>query len=458
MTAGVPYFGAYASLSALEAARPAASNFGAVAWVGTTQYTSNGVSWAATVAAPWNRSALAAIGDSRMAQAYYAKLTYESRATAHNFLPVARALLGGRLVHEAALNFAQSGFRSDQYTAAEYMNAAKATTAYWLLIGGVVNDIAATADAVDYWTAYVRPAVVDWLATGRGVIVMTETGADNQASTPAAVLAVNRYNRALRSFAEANDRVLIFDAAKVSRNPTAACGVRASHSGDGVHVNLYDGVMAQAQEFASLIGPYLPRVDPLPDGAGEVYANGGWQWNTNPVFASTTGGATATNITGTVPAGVTGWGGDAAAVAIAVSTSAGTHGNDMVLTCTASAAGRRTLQMELTGVAVESPGDVFRGLCEVSIDAGHSNLRGLPWGHIEANRGGSTYYSASAESVDNTHEELTGGQAIGPILLDTGPLVIPPGSRGWLMQILRVAFSDAGSATIRVRRIAAIRA
>jgi hypothetical protein len=277
------------------------------------------------------------------------------------------------------------------------------------------------------------------------------------AGTTAAVTAVNRYNRLVRLFAESNDRVLIFDAAKVSRNPSAACGVRSTHSGDGTHINLYDGVLAQAQEFVSLMSPYLPRVDPLPDSVGEVYANGGWQWNPNPVFATTSGGATATNITGTVPGGVTGWGGDASAIAIAVSTTAGTHGNDMVLTCTASAAGRRTLQMELTSIATEQPGDVFRALCEVSIDAGHSNLRGLPWAHIEANRGGTTYYSASAESVDNTHEEITGGAAIGPILLDTGPLVIPPGSRGWLMQIFRVAFSDAGSATVRVRRIAAIK-
>jgi len=97
---------------------------------------------------------------------------------------------------------------------------------------------------------------------------------------------------------------------------------------------------------------------------------------------------------------------------------------------------------------LESPGDTLYANCEISVDSGSSNLSGLSI-HIESNRAGQTAYSESPIASTTQGNLPTTAQTY---TLESGDLVIQNGTRGWLTPDIRIAFSAAGSAVVRIRR------
>lgn len=381
----------------------------------------------------YRKSAVTTLGDSRLAQAWYGNpVAGEPRAAGYNFLPLTRAISMGRLELRPECSFAVSGWRTDQYLASGLVAQALATDSYWLITGGVANDVDQRSDSEDYWTVYIKPVVEAWTATGRKAIIQTETGGTAMAGVAAKINAVNKYNAAVRRYcAENSGRVYLLDVAELARSSTASMAFKPDFTGDGIHINLMKGSYALAQKLVSIIGNQLPDQNYLPVVPDEVYANGAVQWFPNPLWLTTTGGNVGTRVTGTVPAGISSWVGDTS-VSCAVSTVAGDYGNDLVLAFTASGAGVMRLSMDLTGVAAENAGDKFRLVCESEVDSGHANLSGLPQLHMQYSRGGVSSYSCAAELQAALFGAMPTGK-IGPVVLDTGDITIPQGARNWLV-------------------------
>jgi len=394
----------------------------------------------------WDINAIATVGDSRLAQAWATQgSTFESRYNAGNFIPWAMAMMGQRIQFPSNFGFAVSGQRSDEYV--KQIDGALQTNAYWLITGGVLNDIAAFTNTVDYWNVYIKPMVLKWLASGRSAIIQTETGSGTISGAGAASIgAVHKYNRQVMQFCRENSRAICFDVAGTVINPGSSMAFRAGYSSDTTHINMIPGAQALAAAFVTLMQNFIPTNPRLVVFNSENPSNGGLQFFSNPLFQTTTGGTGGTGITGTVPAGITSVSGGAT-IPTVVSTAAGPYGNDLVLTMTANAAG--TLRAVLDLGALENPGDILYANCEISLDAGSSNVSGLSI-HIESNRAGATAYSESP-IASTTQGNLP--TTLQTYTLESGDLTVQSGTRGWLTPDVRIAFSAAGSAVVRIRRL-----
>ncbi len=389
-----------------------------------------------------NQNAIACCGDSRLAQ-QYVDTPVNQRKSAYNMLTIASQLMGQRVKW---YNFAVSGLRSDQYLAASYLNQALATNAHWLMIFGIVNDISLNGSSVDYWTQYVKPACQAWIAQGRSVILLTETGVAAFSGSASNVGAVAKYNRQIRQFCMENPgRAVLIDIAAAVMDPTAVMAFKSNVSGDNVHINLVRGAFMAGQAIADVLTPLIPAYSPLVTTRGEVFANGGVQFFSNPLFTTASGGTGGTGVTGTIPSGITliiiptGW-------SCAVSTAAGAYGNDLVLALTSNAAGVAQVQMDIS--SVESVGDVMYANCEVTVDAASTNFQ-CASAFLESNRASVTNlaedgYADSANSFGPAEAKT--------LTLQTPELTIQAGARGWLTGYLRAYFNGAGSATVRLRR------
>lgn len=404
--------------------------------------------------AAYDQNSIATNGDSRLAYAFAQDGAAENHYAADNFMAWAMAYSQQRIKFDKSLGFAVAGLRSDQYMADQYFNQAFATKAYWLLTGGVANDIGqfgATGGLKgdgDYFTSYIKPRLLQWIASGRRVILMNETGSDTYDSPRIAMTA--RYNRQCAQFCRENPGgAVLWNVAQIVKDPAVPFAFRSGYSLDGTHLNRLPGVIPAAKAFAALVTSLMPANFSLVNIPGELFANGAVQWFPNPMFLTTTGGATGAGITGNVPVGITFW--IPNTVAVAVSTAAGVYGNDMTLTLTASAAGSMFMYFDFSGISTtDSPGDVFAMSCEVDIAVGSSNLSTVAL-HIESQRGGVTTY-AEAPTVrgdignfPTTAETLT---------LCTGPLTVQSGARNGLLGNFAATFTAAGSATIKLRRMA----
>jgi hypothetical protein len=394
----------------------------------------------------YDQCAVATVGDSRLAQAWATQGTaFESRYNAGNFIPWAMAMSGQRIYFPNAYGFAVSGLRSDQY--ALQIDKALATNAYWLVTGGVLNDIASFTNTVDYWNAYIKPICMKWIASGRMVIIQTESGSGAIAGAGAASIgAVHKYNRQVIDFCRQNENALCLDVAGTVISPGSSMTFRAGYSSDTTHINMVPGAQALATKFLALIQPFIQPSPRLVVFNSENPSNGAIQLFSNPLFMTTTGGTGGTGITGTIPAGITSVSGGAI-VATAVSTAAGVYGTDLILTMTAGGAGTLRVVMDLG--ALESPGDVLYMNCEVSIDSGSSNLSGCS-AHIESNRASSTAYSEGPIASTTQGNLPTTAQTY---TLESGDLTIQTGTRGWLTPDVRFSFSAAGSAVAYIRRL-----
>lgn len=396
----------------------------------------------------FDRNSITLLGDSRLAQMY----ADTPRLVRNSFNPLAQALaLSGQRMRIGA-SFAVSGLRSDQYLAAANVSAALASNSYWLMVYGVVNDIGQNGNATDYWSVNIKPVVQAWIGTGREVILMTETGQNAFSGSSANMGAVIKYNRQIRDFCKTTPGARLFDIAALVMQPGTAMTFNANASGDGTHVNLIAGANIAGQALANLFSSIASPCDGLPYSVDQVVANGGVQWHPNPLWLTTSGGSTGFTggtVTGTVPAGITAFGGVAgSSVAVSTAARADGYGNDLVLNITAAGAGVVKAQMDLSAVATENPGDVFYVNAALSVAAGASNFQ---WAgmHLQSNRAGTTTFVEDGFTASGNGSLPSGAYSW---TSETERLTIASGTRGWLTAYIMCYFSAAGSATVKVGR------
>ncbi|MFG1343227.1 GDSL-type esterase/lipase family protein, partial [Xanthobacter autotrophicus] len=388
------------------------------------------------------------MGDSRLAQYKVDAAGSAKRRSGANFIAWGQRLSGQRMTVEKLL--AVSGQRSDQYMAEAKVAAALACGSYWLVIGGgILNDIAQFGDN-DYWNLNIRPVVERWTATGRQVILMTETGASSLTTTTQRG-AVFKYNRQIRAYARSMRGVILFDAAAIVMNPANSATPRTGYSTDGTHIDMVAGGYTLGVAFAALINQIVPPYNALPKCIGEVYANGGLQLFDNPVFLTTDSTAVGI-ITGTKPTGVTGATGPGGS-SIVSSIAAGPYGNDWTLAITAGGAGNVIVSLPPTSPSYWGDGDTFYTTVEAAIASGHSNFQGVCL-HQEANSGTTTTNCDDGYVAAGAGNLLAG--AYTGLVLETDPFTIPAGAKssGWYFSQLQFFFTAAGSATVTLRRYA----
>lgn len=404
-----------------------------------------------------NQNEFAFLGDSRLAQVTVTNPPQSPRFNGFHWFTLANNLIGNRMTLPSGNIQAQSGKRSDEYTASTYTNPIYASSACNLVIYGAVNDIgqnyptATTSAATAY--ANIKTVALQWIGMGRRVFLPTETGATNQASNSTQVGQTAQFNRLIRQFCLENPNCVILPIAETLMDPTQTMAFRSNVTGDGVHPNLVGGVLAAGRAVAQIMAPIIPAYNGLVTTAGEVYANGGVQWFPNPTFQTTTGGncVTTANLTvsGSQPAGITSCSSNVSGSTLTSSIAAGPYGNDWVLAMTTAAGGYIHIQMDLTSIATESPGDIFTGNAEYDVAAGATNFQGCGF-HFESNRNGATTYTESNlettfnAAFDNTAKTFQ---------IQSPPLTVQTGTRGWLTNYLDCYFSGAGSATINLRRV-----
>lgn len=389
----------------------------------------------------YNRSTLVLMGDSRLAGAFNdpsAKLLRHGAS----FITHGFKLSGQRMKVEKS--FAVSGQRSDQYLAEANVIAALACKSYWLMVYGILNDIAQLGGATDYWNVTVRPVVERWLATGRAVILLTETGSGGL-TTAAQKGAVFKYNRQIRDYARANRNVILFDVAAIVMQPGAEMTINPAYSGDATHINLAAGAYAVGTKFADLIKQIAPPCEGLVYSTGQVFANGGVQLFANPLF-TTTDTAAVGIMTGTKPTGITAATGPAGS-SIVSSVAAGAYGNDWQLAITAGAGGLVKVISDFS--SIEIVGESYFANCEFDISAGHSNFQSAAV-HLECARGGVT-----TPTEDGFMTTANGNLPAGAYTLvsETEYITVPSGTRNWFSAGLYFYFSAAGTATVKVRRL-----
>ncbi|MDI4664727.1 SGNH/GDSL hydrolase family protein [Xanthobacter autotrophicus] len=399
----------------------------------------------------YNRNSMVLMGDSRLA-GFFTDPSTKLRRSGANFLAMALRLSGQRMRVERS--FAVSGQRSDQYLTPENVVQALACNSYWLVIYGVANDIGTYGDAVDHFTANIKPVADAWTATGRGVILITETGANTYASSAANMGAVFRYNRQVRDYCRANRGAILFDAAAVVMDPSQPMALNPAHSGDGLHIGLMAGAHALGSKFADLIKQIAPPCDGLVYSAGQVFANGGAQLHPNPLWLTTTGGSGYSGggtsgtqyMTGTVPLGISKVTAPAGS-SIVGSVVAGPYGNDLQLAITAGAAGEVRIVYDFPAEQ-EIVGETYYANCEYDVAAGATSFQ-IAGAYLEANRAGVTTVTQDG-ITDPSSVALPSGNYT--FVSETEGLTIASGARGWFSFRFVTYFSAAGSATLNLRR------
>lgn len=391
----------------------------------------------------YNVNSMVLLGDSRLAGFSYDP-TARLRRSAANFLAMAFRLTGQRMRVEKS--YAVSGLRSDQYLSAQNVADALARSSYWLVLYGVANDIGQRADGADYFAVYIKPVADAWTATGRRIILITETGG-NSFTTAAQRGAVYRYNRQVRDYCRENRSAVLFDAAAIVMDPTQPMTINPAYSGDGLHIGLMNGAYALGSKFAALINQIAPPCDGLVYSSGQVFANGGTQLFSNPLWLTTTGGFGSGIMSGTIPAGIT----DVTAAAgwsVVGSVSAGAYGNDLQLAITAGAAGAVTFT-GLIATELEIVGERYYANCEWDLLPGSVNFQ-FAGPRIDVNRDGVTLVTQ-----DGITDTTAGALAAGTYTFssETERLVIPSGPRGFMSVRFAAYFSAAGSATLKLRRL-----
>jgi len=405
------------------------------------------------------QNAIALIGDSRMAQFHIDVPASVGdpgvwKNSVH-FMTHAAAQLGQRInvIYDGGV----SGYRSDQYL--QYLAAAIASRAKFLVIWGCVNDIAYGCTAQQIWTGVgmptasigIRAAAIQAAVAGMTVILMGEMGQVGMTGTKLGY--VMQYNQLCRELAEVVPGVLYYDAPSVLLDSTQTVpAFKTGYSSDGTHT-LALGAYNLGVDFASFMSPLVPAFGQQLQAAWDVGANGGTNLLVNPFFLTATGGTKGTNTTGTVPAN---WEVDGSAnVAVVASTVAGTYGNDLVLSLTASAAGTAQVFFYLNppgnGSNYGAPvaGDIHQCGVEYTVAAGSSHfcppaVRELLQLDGVNYQPGDMYCSTSNGPGPTT--------AYTNVLRSpkfTLPAFTTVNQWGWYMNL---AFDAAGSATVNIRR------
>jgi len=382
-----------------------------------------------------------ALGDSRLAQQYVTT----GKANAHNMLTQMQMQCGQRL--RVVSNLAQSGKRSNEYLSASNVNAAFATKAMWLIVYGVVNDIAQTAGNPDYWTTYIKPVVQRWIAQGRKVILITETGSNSLGSSGSTYIwPVHRYNMQIKQFCKNEPNALLFDAASLVMTRTTGMQISPTYSSDGLHINLMAGGVLLGQNFATLIqNAGITPVNKLVYEPSAVYNNGAIQWFSNPLFLNTAAGAGF--ISGTVPTGLTGMVAGTTGATATSTVTTGQVGNDWNLAITTTGSGVIRLLFEISNV--ENSGDKFFANARFRVASGSS---GFQWAstYIESNR---SSYTKLVEDGYTTTSNGTLPSGTYDWVSETDLITINSGARGWMTMYINVYFASAGSVTLTISQL-----
>ncbi len=382
-----------------------------------------------------------ALGDSRLAQQYVTT----GKANAHNMLTQMQMQCGQRL--RVVSNLAQSGKRSDEYLSTSNVNAAFATKAMWLIVYGVVNDIGQNAGNTDYWTTYIKPVVQRWIAQGRKVILITETGSNAFGSGGSTYIApVHKYNMQIKQFCKNEPNALLFDAASLLMTRTTGMQISPTYSSDGLHINRMAGGVLLGQNLAALIqNAGITPVNKLVYEPSAVYNNGAIQWFSNPLFLNTAAGAGF--ISGTVPAGLSGMVAGTTGATATSTVTTGQVGNDWNLEITATGSGVITLLFDTSNI--ESSGDKFFANARFRVASGSS---GFQWAstYIESNRNS---YTKSVEDGYTTTSSIALPSGAYDWVSETDLITISNGTRGWMTMFVNIYFASAGSVTLTISQL-----
>lgn len=392
------------------------------------------------------------MGDSRIASQYNDN-TLRRNKNAGNFLNVANTQLGQRM--QSVGNFAVAGQRSDQFMVP--LSQALATKARFLVVFGVVNDLAQNVGAVAAW-ANIRQIIDAGISAGMIVITCTEPGATG--FTAAQIAERNDFNARLYAYAAQKPGLLVLDYAGLVLDPTATSSITFRTQGgqslsyDGTHL-ANSGARVVGTALAGLLAPMIPS-RPVGQPIDGLSQSGTAMLLKNGLFLTTTGGSTAAGITGSVPAN---WGALRTGAATAnVSTQASTNpdgiGNEFVIAATSTAANERIQlsQSVTTGVTF---GDVMNAICEVGVDAGSSNMRSVR-AYITTWTDGLTVSTQRFDMQPLNSGVSDNKNSLTTAYTDTlapDPHTVQSGTSFDRVDFtIAVEFSAAGSATVRLRK------
>ncbi|WP_062016819.1 SGNH/GDSL hydrolase family protein [Aureimonas sp. AU4] len=383
-------------------------------------------------AAPRERDAeqIAYLGDSRVAAQFNDPIQHV--ASARFFGNVAAQLLDRRL--KTALNLAVSGQRSDEYLSDRNVEQAIASPALWVLVFGVVNDIAQRG-AQDYFAGNLAGLLhgvrgqIDKLRTaGLRPILVLEPGAAAFSADPARLASVAAYNNAVRAYADEHPEVIVFDLPAATTLAGAPLLFRSGYAHDGVHLDNLGGIAA-GQAFAALMAPLLPAASNV--AVENLVPNG--------EFAQPSGGEASGSTRGTVPRTYVA----RCDPGLDADVSAGEPGT-LRMTVRAMAAGTCSLGADLLG---EKVGQAYRESVGAEVAPGAVGLTG-PYLQLQVRRAG-----VSLDAFDNFWG--TGGpgpDAARSLSLETPSLVVPDGAREWFTTRFGLHFSGPGGASATFSR------
>jgi hypothetical protein len=390
------------------------------------------------------------MGDSRMSTQYNDTLQYQLTST--HFLNQANLRMGQRL--RTIGNNAFAGQRSDQYLSNANIVQAVASDAKWVMIFGIVNDIANNT-ASEPFTNYIQPACEIFIAAGMNVILVTEPGQTGVAGSTAARTAFQRYNSLIKGYAARSrpyGQVYVFDLASIVLDlTTTTIAFKSGYSSDGTHY-LVNAAVVAGRAFAAMMTPLVPPVPTRKVFGGET-ATLGLQILANPGFLTTTGGSIG-SWTGTGPSGITSAPLDTGASGVMSTTTNADGTKDLVLQITTTQAGRARVFMDISA-GHDSPGDTFDYYAECTITSGATNLVSAEF-FVEYNQTTNNPNSIDFVSMVGATSGI-GTQGLGDITETLNHWmygVIPAGTRGYHSLHLDHYFSGAGSATINWRHIA----
>lgn len=388
------------------------------------------------------------LGDSRTAQMHEDSASNKRNGTSTHFFNWANALIGGSMV--CVYNGGVSGKRTDEYIA--NLPAALAADPDFLVIGPpAVNDISQGYTAVQVM-AQIDLMVTAALAQGVAVILVTEPGAN--ALSAAYCKQVMELNDRLQYYAESKRGVYLFDITRTLWDPdnsTSVIALNSAHTTDGTHFST-QGCYAMGVAFQSFISGLIFTKPAAFWNATRNRSNDTASLISNPLFVTQTGGTktgSGTLASGAVPGS---WTLNIAAgisVALTYGANAEGFGSDLILTITASNSGVVRLSQDASSPSSVAIGSVLRGFAEVAIDASPSGFTGV-WSQVEYNDGSTTYTAAAM--LCGSAKGAAPAAAL-TYALTPAPLTVAALASGWITQSVRIDFSAAGSAVVRIRKM-----
>lgn len=320
------------------------------------------------------------------------------------------ALSRGKFSFPAALNFAHSGYTSEQQE--PFIDACCASTAAVILFFLSTNDRSANWDAARSITS-LNKALVRFAATGKLVIVIAEAprGA-NRSSFNAQLNTANlRYHQQVRQWLRSvpstyGPNVIAVDPYPDLADRTSTNGwmLQSVSNIDNLHLNNTGGYLV-AMRILDAIGPRFPPVPFLMTDVGDEYEaatnprgnllmNKGYMIGTGGTFGSN--GGTGSLAAGWSTAGNAAWIASALTTTFSKVTTATGDWQQVVISGTAGAGAFLTINT--AAAAIGAAGTVVDGSMEWEVDPGAVGLQAL--GLVMSRVGGTSYSVADGYQGD----------------------------------------------------------